>query len=234
MNDPIGQAIADYYVAGSAPDIQVKTSYTDDETLSPTVFFRNEAEMPVLESTAMELCRGRVLDVGAAAGRHALVLQQRGHDVIALEKSTLAAEVMLKRGVNNVVCADVLEYNTKDFDTILILMNGTGIGQTLEGLEKLLQHLKTLLSPKGMILIDSSDISYLFEEEDGSVWIDLANSNYMGEMEYELTYKNHFTRFKWLFVDFETLSSVARKAGLKIKRIAEGEHYDYLAQLTIS
>ncbi len=233
MNDPIGQAIADYFVAGSAPDIQVKTSYTDGETLSPTVFFRNEAEMPVLEATAIALCRGKVLDVGAAAGRHALILQQKGLDVVALEQSTLAAEVMLKRGVKNVVCADVLKYNMKGFDTVFILMNGTGIGQTIAGLKKLLLHLRKLLNPGGQILIDSSDISYLFEEEDGSVWIDLANSNHVGEVEYELTYKNHFTRFKWLFVDFDTLSNVAQKVGLKAKKVAEGEHFDYLAQLTM-
>jgi SAM-dependent methyltransferase len=233
MNDPIGQAIADFFNIGEASDIMVNTNYTEGETLPPSVFFRKEKKLPLIEKIALNECRGKVLDVGAAAGCHALILQKKGFEVIALEKSILATEVMKKRGIKNVVCIDILDFDKQGFDTILVLMNGTGIGQTLEGLLKLLLHLKKILNTNGQILIDSSDIRYLFEEEDGSVWIDIANSTYPGEMEYELTYKNHISRFKWLFVDFETLADVARKAGLKTKCIAEGEHFDYLAQLTI-
>lgn len=232
MSDPIGRAIADYFEQGVAADIQIVTNYTEGELLSPAYFFRHENEMPEIEQTALQLCRGKVLDVGAAAGCHALVLQKNGVDVTALERSKLAASIMEKRGVKNVICSDIFKFNETGFDTILLLMNGTGIGGTLNGLKKLLLHLKNKLNANGRILIDSSDISYLFEEEDGSVWIDLTNENYFGEMEYELVYKNEKSIFKWLFVDFETLTQLCSELGLACEKISEGEHFEYLAQLT--
>lgn len=232
MNDPIGRAIKDNFEKGKTPDIHIQTNYTTEELLSPSYFFRTENEMPEIEKTALKLCKGKVLDVGAAAGCHSLVLQNKGFDVTALEKSAQAAEVMKKRGIKKVACTDLFHFNKKEFDTIILLMNGTGIGGTLKGLARLLEHLKSLLHPGGQILIDSSDIHYLFEEEDGSVWTDLANDNYYGEMEYELTYRNEKESFKWLFVDFEKLSALAESAGLKSKLILEGKHSDYLAHLS--
>lgn len=232
MNDPIGRAIADFYKCGQAPDIIIQTNYTEDENLSPAYFFRTEDQIPKLEKTALNHCRGKVLDVGAAAGCHALILQNKGLEVTALEKSELAADVMKKRGVENVICSDIFQFNNPGFDTILLLMNGTGIGGTINGLKKLLLHLIKLLKKDGQILIDSSDISYLFEEEDGSVWIDLANDNYFGEMDYELIYEDDQSKFKWLFVDFEMLNTICEDIGLKCRKITEGEHFDYLAQLT--
>ena len=232
MNDPIGQAIADYFAEGEAPDIQINTNYTEGEIMPPSVFFRTEEELPEIEATALRLCKGKVLDIGAAAGRHALALQDRGLEVIALEQSEISVKVMQQRGVKNVVCEDVFHFDEKGFDTIIILMNGAGIGQTLKGAKKLLLHLKTLLNPNGQMLMDSSDIRYLFEEDDGSMWIDMASKTYVGEMEYEVTYKDSFSRFKWLFIDYDTFADIAREAGLVPSLITQGEHYDYLARLT--
>ena len=232
MNDPIGQAIYDYYVNGKAENIIIQTNYTEDEHLDPSCFFRREEEMPPLEKTALSLCRGEVLDVGAGAGSHSLILQEKGIHVSALELSALAAEVIRKRGVQNVTCSDIYKYRHKKFDTILSLMNGTGIGGTISGFKKLLLHLKSLLNENGSILIDSSDIKYLFEEDDGSVWIDLSNTNYYGEMTYWITYKTLQSKFNWLFVDFDTLHKIAASSGLNCTMIERGNHYDYLAQLT--
>jgi SAM-dependent methyltransferase len=232
MNDPIGKAIADFHKNGTAPDILINTNYTEGEILSPAYFFRTWNEMPEIEQIALENCCGKVLDVGAAAGCHALELQERGLDVTALEKSELACEVMKKRGVKNGICTDLFQFQETGFDTVLLLMNGTGIGQTLDGLRKMLLHLKSLLNEGGQILIDSSDIQYLFEEEDGSFWVDLTSNKYYGEMEYELVYKKHSTRFKWLFTDFETLSKIAGEAGLNCQLLKEGSQNDFLAQLS--
>ena len=233
-NDPFGAAIHDFFEQGSAPDIAVNTNYTENESIPVSYLFRNENEMPELETTALQYCKGKVLDVGAAAGCHALVLQEKGMDVTAVDNSARAVEVMAKRGVKNVVNANIYEFSEGKFDTLLLLMNGTGIGGTISGLKKLLKHLKSLLNQNGQILIDSSDISYLFEEEDGSIWVDLNNSNYYGEMQYELSYKNHRASFNWLFIDYGKLQEVATAAGFRFKLIKNGKHFDYLAQLTIN
>lgn len=233
MNDPFGAAISDYFKNGKAPDIRVDSNYTEDESIPVSWFFRSYNDMPAIEKKALELCHGKILDVGAAAGCHSLVLQQKGLDVSALEKSQLAVEVLTARGINHVTHADIYEFQDQTFDTILLLMNGTGIGGTLTGLKKLLLRLKKLLNEGGQILIDSSDIKYLFEEEDGSFWVDLGSTQYYGEMEYEVRYKHHKSSFNWLFVDFKTLQKTSLEAGLKSELLIEGEHFDYLARLSI-
>jgi SAM-dependent methyltransferase len=231
MNDPFGEAIHDYFEKGKAPDLIVNSNYTENEEIAASWFFRTEKEMPAVERTALKRCNGKVLDIGAAAGCHTLLLQKKGFNVTALEKSEKAAEVMKKRGIQKVICGDIYQFSENQFDTILLLMNGAGIGETIAGLEMLLTHIKTLLTEKGQILIDSTDIKYLFKEEDGSLWIDLANDAYYGEMEYDVKYKKSVSKFKWLFVDFDTLKKVAKKAGLNCILIENGENHDFLAQL---
>lgn len=231
MNDPFGQAIKDFYSSGKPVDIVINSNYTEDEIIPVSYLFRTEEEMPKLELRALEECKGKILDVGAAAGCHSVLLQKKGCDVTALEMSELASKVMKSRGIQNIICNDIYSFSGNRYDTILLLMNGTGIGETLKGLKKLLLHLKSLMSKTGQILIDSSDIKYLFEEDDGSQWIDLASSKYYGEMEYEVSYKKSSAKFKWLFIDFNSLKKIALEAGLNCKLVEEGEHFEYLAQL---
>lgn len=232
MNDPFGDAIQDYYEKGKAPNLIVNSNYTEGEKIAASYFFRTEKEMPLIERSALKLCKGKILDIGAAAGCHSIILQKKGFSVTTLEKSEKAVEVLKKRGIRKVVCSDIYSFSENKFDTVLLLMNGAGIGETIADLEKLLVHIKTLLNEKGQILIDSTDIKYLFTEEDGSLWIDLANDSYYGEMIYEVMYKKSVTTFKWLFVDFETLKNVCSNVGLKCRKIIDGEHSDYLAQIT--
>lgn len=232
MNDPFGNAIQDFYNKGKAPALKVKSNYTQGEEIVTSYLFRTEQEMPSLEKVALNKCKGKVLDVGAAAGCHSLILQKKGYNTTALEKSERAVEIMKKRGIQRVICDNIYTYSGDQFDTILLLMNGAGIGETISGLEKLLNHLKILLSEKGQILLDSSDIKYLFREKDGSFWEDLANQAYYGEMDYEVRYKKSETKFKWLFVDFEKLQLIAAKCGLNCRMIEKGKHYDYLARLS--
>lgn len=233
MNDPFGEAIKDYFEKGKAPKIKVNSNYTENEEIPPSWFFRSEKEMPLVEREALKLCKGKILDVGAAAGCHSLLLQKKGYNITALEKSSIACEVLFKLGIQKVVNEDIYSFAANEFDTILLLMNGAGIGETIAGLEKLLKHLKNLLSPNGQILIDSSDIKYLFEENDGSYWVDLSNTNYYGEMEYEVSYKKSASKFKWLFIDFENLKKIAHKIGFECVLVQKGKHFDYLAQLKI-
>lgn len=233
MTDPFGQAIQDFFRKGKAPDIQVDSNYTEGESIPVSYFFRDEKQMPELEKLAIKKCKGRVLDVGAAAGCHSLILQKKGFNVTALEISQLAADVIKKRGVLKVVQENIFDYKDHKYDTILVLMNGSGIGGTMQGLEKLLIHLKSLLHEDGQILIDSSDIKYLFEEDDGSIWVDMASDKYYGEMTYDVSYKKHQSSFQWLFVDPMKLSIVANKAGLSSTILTKGDHFDYLAQLKV-
>jgi SAM-dependent methyltransferase len=233
QNDPIGQAGLDYFLNGQrSTDIKVWSDIAENDTLPVHYLFRTYHEMPSLEQKALALCKGKVLDVGAGMGSHALYLQEQGHDVTALEISPLACEVMSRRGVSQVVNADFFKHaSDQKYDTILLLMNGIGLVGTVNGFPTFFKKIKELLNPGGQILLDSSDLRYLYIDEDGSMLINL-NGRYYGEVEYRMSYGDYKgKRFKWLFIDDQLMVHHAEKHGFKFEKIAEGSHYDYVARI---
>jgi len=235
MKDIFGKALLDYYNSistSSTTDAHIitSTSISGEDVLPFAYLFRDFNEMPKIEKKALKLAKGKVLDVGCGSGSHSLYLQKKGVNVKAIDISEGAIEVSKKRGVLNAEVLNLLE-ETETFDTILLMMNGTGIFKELQQTSKYLKHLKGLLKPNGQILIDSSDIKYMYEDEDGGFWID-TNANYYGELDYFLSYKGEKEApMKWLYLDFETLKLACETVGLKCELILEGEHYDYLACL---
>jgi len=187
-----------------------------------------------LEQKALELAQGKILDCGAGSGCHALALQDMGKDVEAIDISPLSVDVMQKRGVKQAFQINLFDQNyLKKFDTILMLMNGSGIIGKLENMGTFFTKMKQLLNPGGCIYMDSSDLRYLFEDEDGSFLVDLAGG-YYGEIDFRMQYKQvKGEPFDWLYVDFQTLSYYATENGFKAELVMEGEHYDYLACLKL-
>ena len=231
MKDLFGQALLDYQNGNYTEDLITSTSISEEDILPIPYLFRSYPEMPKLEQKALDLAKGKVLDVGCGAGSHSLHLQKKGLKVKAIDISKGAIEVCKQRGIKQSEVKNILD-ETETFDTILLLMNGTGVFEDLENTHRYLLHLKQLLKPNGQILIDSSDIKYMFEDEDGGYWID-ANANYYGELDYYVSYKNEDeTPFKMLYLDFETLKSACESVGLQCELAIEGEHYDYLARIT--
>ena len=230
MKDLFGNALLDYQNGNYTEDIITSTSISDNDVLPLPYLFRDYKDMPKLEQRALKLCKGSVLDVGCGTGSHSWFLQEKGFTVKAIDISKGAIDVAKQRGILNTEVKNILD-ETDTFDTILLLMNGTGIFQELTQVSKYLKHLKSLLKPKGQILIDSSDIKYMFEDEDGGFWMD-TNASYYGELDYYLSYKGEKeTPMKWLYLDFETLKLACETVGLKCELVLEGEHFDYLARL---
>jgi SAM-dependent methyltransferase len=189
--------------------------------------------MPKLEKKALQLCKGKVLDVGCGSGSHSLYLQEKGFAVKAIDISENAIKACELRGLKNVRVQNVLDIENEKFDAIILLMNGTGIFGTLAETSKYLHKLKSLLNPNGQILIDSSDIIYMFDKEaDGSYLV--PADGYYGELTFTISYKGETeVSFPWLYLDYNTLQNAAQSNGLQCELILEGEHFDYLARLTL-
>lgn len=232
MKDLFGQAILDFQTNNSPEDLQTETSISEADEMPVAYLFRAFDQMPLLEQTALELAKGKTLDVGCGAGSHSLHLQNKGLEVTAIDISAKAIAACQLRGLKHARMQHVLAIQNETFDTILLLMNGTGIFRTLEELPTYLQKLQSLLNPNGQILIDSSDLIYMYDEnEDGSYSI--PAEVYYGELTFTVSYKGLTEApFPWLYLDYNTLQRAAQAHGFQCEMLVEGDHYDYLARLS--
>lgn len=228
----MGIALLDFQEGRYTEDITTFSSLDEEDTLSLPYFFRAYETMPLLERKALALCKGSILDIGAGAGSHSLYLQKRGYAVTALDRSKGAVKTCRLRGVVNTVHSKINDFKRERFDTLLLLMNGIGIVGKLDKLNGFLQHAKSLLQKNGQILLDSSDIIYMFDEDDdGGYWVP-DTGTYYGEVNFHFGYKGLKSKpFDWLYVDYRTLQYVAQDNGLNCELVQQGEHYDYLARL---
>lgn len=230
--DIIGQAVLDYQQGNYSEDIKTFSSLDEEDAIPVPYLFREYKDMPELEKKALKLCKGTVLDIGAGAGSHSLYLQQKGFSVTALDHSPGAIETCRLRGIRQLMEADILSIDQPRFDTLLMLMNGIGIVGKLGHIDVFLHHLRSLLKPGGQILLDSSDIIYMFDEdEDGGYWIP-EGPDYYGEVSFVMEYKGQKSDpLSWLYIDYNTLQRAAIANDLSCELVHEGEHYDYLARL---
>lgn len=233
MKDLFGKAILDFQTNNSPENIVTETNISEADEMEVSYLFRDFKSMPKMEQKALQHCKGKILDVGCGAGSHSLYLQEKGLDVTAIDISENAVKACQLRGLKNVKVQDVLDLENEKFDTILLLMNGTGIFKTLKETSKYLQKLKSLLNPNGQILIDSSDIIYMYDEqEDGSFLV--PADIYYGELIFTIHYKNQTEEpFPWLYMDYNTLQNACHANGLNCELIMEGKHFDYLAKITL-
>lgn len=231
MKDLFGQAILDYQTQNAPEDLITETNISEADEMSVAYLFRTYQEMPKIEKKALQLAKGKTLDVGCGAGSHSLYLQQKGFEVTGIDISPNAIKACQLRGVKDARVQDLLELENEPFDTILLLMNGTGIFGTLTETSKYLQKLKSLLTPNGQILIDSSDIIYMFDQDEDGAYMVPADG-YYGELTFNVSYKGQTEdTFPWLYLDYNTLQNAAHANGLQCELLLEGDHFDYLAKL---
>ncbi|MBB5437050.1 SAM-dependent methyltransferase [Pedobacter sp. AK017] len=231
--DVFGEALKDQFIKPPAETLWVHNSYDEPEEMPVDIYFRNENEMPELELKALDLCRGKVLDVGAGVGSHALILQKRGINVCGMDISAAAVSIMKQRGLKQAIEGNILTYRLPEgsskYDTLLFMMNGIGLTGSVAGLKSFLQEVKKLINEDGQLVFDSSDLSYLYLE------IPFPEKGYFGEVSFRYEYKSlKGNWFKWIYVDQQTLTELATQTGWHTDIIFEDDSDQYLARLTLA
>lgn len=235
MKDLFGRAILDFQTNNSPEDLITETTISEEDEMSVAYLFRSYDKMPQMEQKALQLAKGKILDVGCGAGSHSLSLQnERNLDVTSIDISPNAIQACTLRGLKKAKIQDVMTLENDKYDTILLLMNGAGMCGKLKNIPNFILKLKSLLNPGGQILLDSSDIIYMFDDdEDGGKWIPSQNE-YYGEIVFNISYKGEKEKpFDWMFIDYNTLQNAALDNGFQCELILEGDHFDYLAKLSI-
>ena len=209
--------------------------HRDEGFVSPPMYagqFFYEDEFPEIDKIALDNCRGRVLDIGAGAGSHSLFLQKKGSEVVPIDNSPKAVEVMRRRGLENARVGGLFDKYAKPFDTVLLLL-GIGIVENLQGLDRFLNYLPSIMTQDGQLLTDSFDIRNPDDEELREYQKKkIAAGRYLGERTLRFEYKGKISDwFEWMHIDPETLKNHVEKSGLSFDLLITGENGRYLCRI---
>lgn len=225
--DVIGEAMKTFQQSRRDTTLEISINHVVDESMPVSYFFRKLGSMGSIEQYSIEHSKGQILDVGAGAGCHSLELQAKGQKVTPIDLSINSVEVMKNRGLHQARVADVMT-ETGTYDTILLLMNGLGIGQTIKGTRKLLTHLKSLLTPEGQIFGDSTNISYMFDRGELE-----SQPHYFGEVTFGVSAKDIGEQeFPWIFIDSHELTAICNELDLNCEIIGSDDGFHYLSRIT--
>lgn len=229
-NDPLGHAVLDFLNGNHDENITVSSDWADDDVLPVPYLFRKWEEMPVWEQKALELSKGKILDIGAGSGCHSAELIRMNKNVEAIDISEGAVEAMHMQNIPAKIM-DFYQVEEK-YDTLLFLMNGLGMARDKKGLSELLEKCKRLLNPGGQVLFDSSDLIFMVDHPDE--FEELHTHDYYGTLAYQMHYKNqHSEEDLWMYADAQTVAAACKEIGLHYETLMEGEHYNYLGRITL-
>ncbi len=221
---PFDQALSDFYYNQSASELTLHNNYGDPETMPIEVFFRDEYELSDLDKYALSLCKGDILDIGAGVGAHTLALQNRNEKVTALEISSTACQIMKDRVVKQVINDSLYSTLKEKYDTLLILMNGFGLCGTVNNASNFFKTLGAKLKPGGKVIIDSSDVGYMYDK--------LPEDHYYGEVQFCYEYKHIVGEwFNWLYIDPNYLIELSNQNNWSCQVVFEDGNDQYLAIL---
>lgn len=197
------------------------------------VFFQGPGDWFPIETLALGRCRGRVLDVGAGAGRHSLWLQEHGHLVTAIDVSAAAVAIMRESGLRDARLLDVWDLNEGSFDTVIILGRSIGIAADLEGLDRLLVRLRGLLAAQGRILLTSLDVSKSQDSAHATYReANVHDGRYAGEIRFRERFGDLLGPVvRWLYIDPIALERAGRRCGLSVQVLRMEPDGNYLAEL---
>jgi SAM-dependent methyltransferase len=234
--DVFGQALFDYF--NGREDSQIVVERSDGEVGpdgGPKVYFSEYKDWPPppIEKRAMRYVRGRVLDVGCGAGRHALYLQDKGHEVVGIDNSPLAIEVCRCRGLKDARLLSIGRISSRlgRFDTILMFGGNFGLVGNFEKGKRLLRRFAKITSRRGRILASSVD-PY---DTDDPMNLEYHKTNQRkgrmsGQIRLRVRYKTYKSAwFDWLIVSKDEMREMLKDTGWKLKRTIETTGPRYMA-----
>ena len=229
---PHGDGLRAYHDGERDAQIVVHDDF-ERQAIPVRYFFRAPRDFPHLETKALSLARGRTLDVGAGTGCHALALQNRSLEVTAIDILPESVGIMRSRGVRDARQVSIYDFHDEPFETLLFMMNGLGIAETLSGMSRLLDHARRLLKPNGQILADSADLRPKWQSrglDRGALFLD--DGRYVGELHVQLEFAGKKgPPFQHLYVDPDTLAACAHRAGWDSEMILQPDSPSFLARL---
>jgi SAM-dependent methyltransferase len=215
--DAFGRALLDHLNGHDAHSIIEREDGFVDLDGGPAVYFEDYRKWATIERRAMRYVRGDVLDIGCGAGRVALYLQERGHEVTGIDVSPLAVKVCKLRGVRDARTQSITSISSKTgvFDTIVMMGNNFGLMGGATRATWLLQRMHRMTSSAGRIVATSTDVYATSDRSHrGYQRANLARDRMAGQLRLRVRYRDLATRwFDYLIVSPAEMKRLLRGTG---------------------
>ena len=229
---PFGNALMAYHKGDISASFRLERDDGFIQDVPASIFFATQG-FPALETKAFDMCKGHILDIGAGAGRHSLALSKMGAPITALDILPSLKQVMLDRGVNDVIIADIFGYSGARFDTLLMLMNGIGMVANPSRLTEFLTMAHKITHENGQIICDSIDVSVTTDPTHMAYTKNnIRKGKPVGQQSFVISYGNEKASFEWLHIDFVSLQKYCDKTGWKANLVHQEPDGRYLCRLT--
>jgi SAM-dependent methyltransferase len=234
-DDALGRLMLDHLDGDAAQPLLERDDGDVGPALGPEWLFAERSQWPEAEQMAFEFVRGRVLDIGAGAGRHSLEAQRGGLDVVAIDISPGSVEVCRRRGVRDarLLPLEAIDAGLGMFDTALLLCGNFGLAGDPEGTKTLLRTLHEITSADGRIVLDTVD-PYLENDDADLAYLERnrAAGRMPGQVRIRIRYREQATPwFDLLLVSQAELEELVAETGWRIAWAANGEPPDYYVVL---
>lgn len=205
------------------------------EAMDASSYFAKQFHWPDAEARAIKGISGRVLDVGAGAGRHSLVLQNRGCDVVALDVSSGAIQVCQQRGVHHTFLGtvfDLLDTAPEPFDALILMGNNLALLQSLAKAKGMFDAMRELLRPNGVVVGTCLD-PYLTDDPDHLAYHESNRAAGRPPGQIRMRFRHRRIATEWfsiLFLSPNELAELAARSGWEVIEVTEPDP-TYLAVL---
>jgi SAM-dependent methyltransferase len=233
--DAFGQELWAYFKGQNICEIIERDDGYFSAHQSPKIYFSEYPDWPIIEQKAMSFVKGRVLDIGCGAGRHALYLQQKGFSVVGVDSSSLAVKVCKLRGLKKarVMPLENLSFKPNTFSTILMLGGNFGLMGNPKKARRLLKKLQRITTENAINIAETRD-PY---KTDNPLHLEYHRLNrsrgkLSGQTRIRVRFEKTVTkRIEYLMVSKEEMKQLINGTGWKISRFIDSENSGYVAVL---
>jgi len=229
--DAFGKAILDCYETGEeAMTTLYRVEDGNEEEMPASDYFATFDDWTPTDRALTNWVHGRILDIGAGAGRVSLHFQEKGHDVVAVDLSEGCLKVLEKRGVKNIRRHNILEgpLEGEKFDTICLFGMNLGIPGLAKNRSQFIADLKSMLNPGGRII--GTQVNW--DKTTKKIHIDFQRQlrdegKHPVEMTLRFHYKGVEEDFSWVLTNSEELEKLAEVHGLELESCIEISNATY-------
>jgi hypothetical protein len=233
--DAFGQSMFDFYSGKGGYEVVERDDGLVAIAGGPRTYLAEYKDWSVHQKKALRFARGKVLDIGCGAGRHAFYLQEKGLDVLGVDASPLAIKICKLRGLRKTKLLSITQLTRSlgTFDTMLMLGNNFGLFGSFGRARWLLKRFYRMTSDEARIIAETRD-PYGTDDPCHLAYhkLNRKRGRMSGQLRIRIRYKTYATPwFDYLLVSKDEMRAILDGTGWQVTRFMDTTDPAYVAAI---